>query len=256
MIIFGLFALIVLAVILYSSLWFAYGFLYFKRIDSVDIAWGLGFIYLAIIGYLIFSSKELIPTIGLILVIIWGLRLSLHIGFRFATKSEDSRYKMYRKKWQKNLNISVFLKIFLLQGFLIAAISTASIGVISGKDFNIFIATVGIMIWMIGIFYESIADYQLAKFVKTKKPDRIMKTGLWKYSRHPNYFGEIVVWSGAGLVACSASNFWGLIGPLVITYLIVKVSGIPPLEKRYKNNSEYQAYKQKTPVLAPFSFKK
>lgn len=256
MLIASLLAIIPVALLIYMTAWFVYGFLYLKRIDTVDISWGLGFIYAAVISYFVFGSNGLAPFLGLLFVIVWGLRLSIHIGSRLVKKSEDPRYKIYRDKWSKNLNFNVYTRIFLLQGLLIALISTASLGIIIGKDFNPAFAVIGFAVWTFGIVYESIADYQLRKFVKTKKPGQIMNKGLWLLSRHPNYFGEITAWIGAGIVACSAGNFWGIIGPLVITFLILKISGLPPIEKRYKDNPDYQKYKQKTPALFPISVKK
>lgn len=256
MLIAGLFAIIPIALLVYMTLWFVFGFLYLKRIDVVDISWGIGFIYVAVISYFTFGVTGLAPFLGLLFVVAWGLRLAIHIGSRLVKKSEDPRYKIYRNKWSKNLTFNVYTRIFLLQGLLIALISTASIGVIIGEEFNSAVAGIGFAVWAFGIIYESIADYQLRKFVKTKKPGQIMNKGLWRLSRHPNYFGEITVWIGAAIVACSAGNFWAIIGPLVITFLILKVSGLPPIEKRYKDNPDYQKYKQKTPALIPFSVKK
>ena len=227
-----------------------FGFLYLKRLDSLDSAWGLGFVYLAVISLVIMDNYETIPLIALLLVSIWGSRLFAHITARNMKKQEDARYAVYRKKFANNLNISVFTKLYLTQGALILIISTASVAAIISDDFIQPLATIGLIVWAFGIFYEAIADFQLRRFIRLKA-GKIMTGGLWKYSRHPNYFGEITAWSGAGLVAVSAGQYWGLIGPIIITYLLTRVSGIPLLEQKYKNDKSYQDYKKITSVLIP-----
>jgi protein-S-isoprenylcysteine O-methyltransferase Ste14 len=113
--------------------------------------------------------------------------------------------------------------------------------------------SLGIIIWGIGFWFESTADKQLKYFLKHRKsPGQIMQTGLWKYSRHPNYFGEAVQWWGIGIMATTVEGgAWGLLGPLTITVLLTKVSGIPLLEKGYANNDEYQKYKHRTNAFIP-----
>lgn len=246
-----LFFILAIALIVYMSLWFALGVIYLKRIDAVDVAWGLGFIYVAVITLLIVSNFEPIQLLAVALVCLWGLRLSLHIGSRNIKKTEDSRYKIFRDKWKSNFQVNVYLRIFLLQAALILAISTSSVGVITATQEPTVLTAAGFLVWVFGLGFEAISDRQLRNFLKKKNSGEIMKSGLWKYSRHPNYFGEITVWIGAGLVASSLGNYWGLIGPVVISILIVKISGIPPLEERYKDNPKYQQYKKRTSALVP-----
>lgn len=249
--------ILALSITLYMSLWYAFGFLYLKRVDSVDVAWGLGFIYVAVITYFIFTNYSLFPTITLALVSIWGLRLSLHIASRNIKKAEDPRYKVFRDKWTKNLALNVYLRIFLLQGALILIVSSPISAILIGSSFNQPLAFLGFGVWTFGILFESVADYQLRRFLREKKAkNQIMDQGLWRYSRHPNYFGEITAWTGASVVACSAGNFWGLIGPALLAFLIIKISGFPPLEKKYKNDPNYQKYAQKTSVLIPLPSRK
>ena len=246
-----LFIILAVSLIIYMSLWFIFAVIYLKRIDFVDIAWGLGFVYVALITLFISSNFGTIQNLAAILTCIWGLRLAVHIGSRNIKKSEDARYQTFRDKWKDSFLPNIYVRIFLLQGALILAISTANVGVIVSDEPASKLTYLGFLIWAIGIVFESISDWQLRKFLKKKKDGEIMQSGLWRYSRHPNYFGEITVWVGAGLAAASLGNLWGLIGPLVIGFLIIKISGIPPIEKRYANNPKYQVYKKRTSSLFP-----
>lgn len=246
----GLFFILAVAMLIYMTAWFVFGFLYLKRIDSVDSAWGLGFIYAAAIALITFETYNPFTLISFGLVSAWGLRLFAHITLRNIKKPEDKRYAAYRQKYARNLNTLVYTRLFLTQGALILLISSASIAAVVSDKFNEPLAYAGFAVWVFGILFESIADLQLNRFLK-QKTGKIMTSGLWRYSRHPNYFGEITAWCGAGLVALSAGQFWGLIGPLVIAYLIVKVSGLPPIERKYADDKDYQAYKAKTSALIP-----
>jgi steroid 5-alpha reductase family enzyme len=109
---------------------------------------------------------------------------------------------------------------------------------------------VGAGVWLAGFLIQVVADAQLASFVKTRKPGEIMQTGLWRYSRHPNYFGEIVMWWGIFVSTLSlAGGVWVIISPLVVTWLLAFVSGVPMLEAKYKDNAAYQEYKKRTHAL-------
>jgi steroid 5-alpha reductase family enzyme len=113
------------------------------------------------------------------------------------------------------------------------------------------VTILGFVIWVVGIAYEAVADYQLRVFIKSKKPGEIMQRGLWRNSRHPNYFGELASWWGAAAVGLSLQQWWAVIGAGVITVLITKISGIPLLEQHYATNPAFQKYKKHTSVLIP-----
>jgi steroid 5-alpha reductase family enzyme len=227
-----------------------------KRNDLADVFWGVGFIII-IINNIIFNAN-LLNTILFFLVGIWGIRLFLHIGSRFLKKTkEDFRYAKWRADWGKWWPIRSYLKVFLLQGFFLVLIA---IPLLLSGDNNIslsFINYLGILIWIFGFLFEVVSDWQLKNFVRTKKPGEIMQTGLWKYSRHPNYFGEVVLWWGVWLTTWQVDYFWlGIIGPLTITWLILKVSGVPMLEKKYEGNPQWEEYKKKTSAFFPMFQKK
>lgn len=240
---------------IYISIWFIFS-LILKRNDIADIAWGLGFIY---ISFLSWFFHDTIPTIGVIVttfVTIWGIRLAVHIYLRNRKKQEDYRYRAWRNEWGKWFYLRSFFQVFLLQGILLCIISTPIV-FIHAQDTQISSLTmlqyIGICMWLIGFFFETIGDYQLSQFIKHKKNQgHLLQDGLWKYSRHPNYFGEVTQWWGIWLCAVPFAYGWlTLIGPLTITLLITKISGIPLLEKKFADHPEFPDYAKKTSIFFP-----
>jgi steroid 5-alpha reductase family enzyme len=237
----------------YMTLWFGVS-LYTKRWDVVDSAWGLGFILVAWLSLGLRGNFGALQVVSAILVSIWGLRLFVHIASRNWRKpADDQRYQALRAKWGEGADTKAYRRIFLLQGGLVLLVSAPMLALACTRSTPNVLSYLGWVIWVFGMAYEALADRQLATFIahRPKNSHAIMDKGLWRYSRHPNYFGEVVVWWGAALVAISASNWWGVIGALVITFLITRVSGIPPLEKRYDGNKAYETYRSHTPVLIP-----
>ncbi len=248
-----LFAALAVAVLVYMSGWFALARLT-NRTDVVDTAWGLGFVFVAVLTWLIEGQPGPggVPLLATIFTTIWGVRLAAHITSRNVKKTEDHRYVVYREKWQLRFWRTAYVRIFLLQGLLLLIIaSTAVAGITAKHSSNRPVVVFGFILWAVAIVFEAVADYQLRNFVKTKKPGQIMQTGLWHYSRHPNYFGEVMVWWGAAIVALGVRQWWGIIGALIITLLITKVSGVPPLEKHYADNPAFQKYAKHTSVFVP-----
>jgi steroid 5-alpha reductase family enzyme len=188
------------------------------------------------------------------LIAIWGIRLALHIGLRSKGKPEDFRYKKWREEWGKYFLLRSYLQVYLLQGFFMWIISIPIIVVSVATDQAIspFILA-GTIIWLIGFAFEAIGDYQLMVFIKHKKnKSDIMQTGLWKYTRHPNYFGEVLLWWGMFIIVMPLQyGIWAIISPITISYLLLYVSGIPMLEAKYKNNEAFQAYKKRTSAFFP-----
>lgn len=246
----------VILLFLYMHIWFFYATVK-KRNDVADVAWGLGFVLIAVIGFLYNPTTR--TSILAIVVGVWGFRLAYHIGRRFLReRDEDKRYAKMRAGWDKRLYaINSWYRIFLLQGFLIFVVS-ASILIVSNFDTQGFgiLNIIGLVIWIFGFVFEIIGDRQLKNFVsKEENKGRIMKSGLWKYTRHPNYFGEAFLWWGLWLVSFGVECFWiGVIGPITITFLLCFVSGVPMAEARYKDNQEFQEYAKKTPPLIPNFF--
>lgn len=188
------------------------------------------------------------------LITFWSLRLSLHLYLRNRKKDEDYRYKEWRQQWGTSIIIRSYFQVFLLQGlFLLIIVSPAIVTTFyPGTSLNL-LDFLGVCIWIIGFLFETIGDWQLKKFLKNKaNSGKIMKTGLWRYTRHPNYFGEVTMWWGLWIIALSVTyGFYSIIGPITITFLILKVSGIPMLEKKMEENPEFIAYKKRTSAFFP-----
>ncbi len=181
----------------------------------------------------------------------------MHIFKRSKRHTEDDpRYTAMAEKWKgRNYWLRAYLSIFLLQGVLILLVSAPVVAATGPRmpGFELLL-DVGLVIWLVGYVIEYYADWQLAKFrANPANKGKVMSSGLWRYSRHPNYFGELTQWWGIGLIACEAAWGWvGLFGPSLLTILIVFVSGIPPIEKRKKDDPAYQAYKKRTSSLIPW----
>ena len=256
-----MFAIIPLSVLIYISLCFIFS-LIIKRTDFIDICWGMGFILISLLSLISGLHINLFSIVTTILVSIWGIRLSTHINRRFKSKSEDSRYVEIKKDWKKNIILKTYIKIFLPQALLmyLVGIQIIVINLFSDRSNTIssLVFYFGVLVWVIGFLFESISDRQLRNFLKSEiKEKKIMDKGLWKYSRHPNYFGEVILWWGIFIIS-TVTNFWilSIISPLTITFLILKVSGVPLLEKMYEGNTEYEEYKKRTSIFIPLSPRK
>lgn len=232
----------------YMTVWWAVAYRR-KRIDTVDIAWGGGFVLVAwstLIQAPSFRS-QLIANI----VTLWGLRLAYHIYSRHKGRGNDPRYTELSKKWKGNFWLRAYVSIFLTQG-LLALIVSAPITVASNESLpNLaWLSIVGVVIWSFGFIIEAVADKQLSDFLKLKDRPKIMQEGLWRYSRHPNYFGELLQWWAIAIIALQVSYGWlGIIGPLTLSILIIFISGIPPIERSRAKDAAYQEYKKHTSPL-------
>lgn len=250
---------IFILVLIYFSLFFIIAVL--KKDNSIiDIAWGLGYVYTANMALYLTNNYNFRSFIISLLVTVWGLRLSFYIFKRNIAKGEDFRYAKWRKEWD-NFYLKSFFRIFMLQGLLLFIISTPIIKIIASPYESLkIIDFIGISIWSLGFFLEAAADKQLKEFKerdKSEKNGKIIKEGVWKYSRHPNYFGDTLVWWGYYFISLAVSGGWKFIfSPLIMTYLLRFVSGVPLLEKRYADNKEYQQYAEKTNIFFPWFPKK
>ena len=228
-----------------------------RRNDIADVAWGLGFVMLAWLAFYLggYSARSLVVN-GLVSV--WGLRLAWHIFLRNRRKKEDYRYK----KWEGAgwpAYVRSFVQVFVLQGVLMLLVVSPVIYVnlLTDSGWRL-LDWVGVMVWLVGFGFEVVADWQLKKFLADKgNRGKIMREGLWGYSRHPNYFGEVVMWWGLFVVALSVpGGLVTVVGPMMITYLILFVSGIPLLEKKYEGRKDFEEYKKVTSVFIPWFPKK
>lgn len=243
-----------LVLFVYMTVWFGISVLK-KRNDVADIAWGLGFVLLAWISFILSDKTSVHGLILGVLITIWGVRLAWHIHARNKGKTEDYRYLAWRKEWGKWFYLRSYAQVYLLQGFFLFLIVLPVLLVNKSENIGTFgvFGYLGVFVWLIGFFFESVGDAQLSAFVRN--PDNkgsLMKSGLWRYTRHPNYFGEVTQWWGVWCITLGASFGWyGIIGPITITFLILKVSGIPMLEKKMEQHPEFAEYKRRTSVFIP-----
>ena len=234
---------------------------YLRNVSIVDLFWGLGFIIVN--AFYFFSSEAInIRQIVLFLIVtIWGLRLSIYLAWRNIGKGEDFRYREFRRKFGEfNYWWISYFQTFLLQGILMWIISVTLFGIsISSNETSLnIIDFIGILIWIIGFIFEAGGDFQMAKFkMNLLNKGKVLNTGFWRFTRHPNYFGDAAVWWGYGLLCIASGSPWYIIGSVIMTLLIIKVSGVALLEKTLKNQKpEYFAYIQKTNSFFPWFPKK
>lgn len=242
-----------LVVFLYVNLWFLIS-LIVKRNDIMDVAWGMGFVVLAWYSFYLSTAFHLPAVLVNVLVSIWGIRLAWHIYERNAKKNEDYRYKKWREEWGRWFFLRSYFQVYILQGFLMSliALPIVLVNYESMPSINL-LTLIGVLIWILGFFFEVVGDLQLARFLrKEENKDKIIQSGLWRYTRHPNYFGEVTCWWGIFLIALSSGGMWlAIIGPLTITFLILKVSGIPMLEKKMAENPDFVEYQKRTSAFFP-----
>lgn len=245
-----------LLAIIFGFMTFLYIIAHMKQNNSiVDIGWGLGFIIIALTTFFKSSNHQPLHFIITGLIIIWGLRLAIHIYLRNKGKGEDKRYTAMRASWGKWHAIYSFFQVFMLQGFLMLIIAYPIILINSTSPAPLtMLSFIGLSMWFIGFFFESVGDYQLTQFLKNPvNKGRIMRYGLWKYTRHPNYFGELMMWWGIFISTISLpGGLFTIISPLMMTFLLLYVSGIPLLEKPLNENPEFQEYKKVTNPLIPW----
>lgn len=243
----------VLILCLMSVLWLIS--LTLKNASIVDIFWGIGFIVVTWFafsygpGYL--PRKQWMTA----LVTLWGLRLALHIGFRNWGKPEDFRYAKWREENGARWWWASFFNVFLLQGLLMWIIS-APILAAQSSGFPAILTSLdlfGALVGLTGLLVETIADLQLTFFKRDKSnKGRILTTGLWKYSRHSNYFGEALVWWGIYIIALAAGAWWTIFSPTLITWLLLRVSGVTMLERTMRLKPGYEEYSKKTRAFFPW----
>jgi len=223
----------------------------------VDTFWGLGFVLIAWIACLVaegFSGRKILIT-GLTTV--WGLRLAAHIFWRGRGKGEDRRYQAWRARYGESFWWVSLFTVFGLQAVLLWVISLVlQVGQLSPTPERLgWLDWAGASVWAAGFAFEAISDGQLLRFkADPANRGKIMDRGLWAYSRHPNYFGECLVWWGIFLVTLSTpGSAWSVVSPLTITFLLLKVSGVTLLEKTIlETRPAYRDYMERTSPFIPW----
>lgn len=227
----------------------------------VDIFWGIGFAIIAVISYLATDGYPVRRVLITALALIWGIRLGAHIFFRNRGKGEDYRYKAMRKRHGARFPLVSLLTVFGLQGLLMWIISMPlQLAQIPKEPARLTVLDfIGASIWAIGFLFEAIGDWQLKRFkADPSNKGKVMDSGLWAYTRHPNYFGDALLWWGFYIIAATTSEGrWTILSPLIMTFLLMKVSGVALLEKRLsKTKPEYQDYVRRTSAFFPWFPKK
>lgn len=244
---------------LMTTLWIISIFI--KNVSIVDMFWGFGFVMTNIVYYISTDIHYLRHYFLLILVFLWGMRLSIYLAKRNIGKGEDFRYQEFRKNYgEKRYWWISYFQTFLLQGILMWIISLPLLGAnyYTNSDSISIFDYIALISFIIGIIFEAGGDFQLSKFKKNPaNKGKVLNTGLWKYTRHPNYFGDSAVWWSFAFFSIAAQSYWTIIGSIVMTLMIIKVSGVALLEKSLKTQKpEYQEYIRKTSSFIPWFPKK
>ena len=231
-----------------------------KNSSIVDIFWGTGFVIFAWVAFFLtpdgFLARKLLLTI---LVTIWGLRLSIYILVRNWGKPEDFRYQAWRKEHGKKWWWYSFFQVFLLQGVLLTVIAAPLLAAqISPTPARLGVLDlIAIPLWAIGFFFESVGDWQLKRFKgDPANKGKVLDRGVWRYTRHPNYFGDSTQWWAYYLIAASAGGWWTIFSPILMTILLLRVSGVKLLEKTLDTRPGYKEYSERTSEFIPWFPKK
>lgn len=243
-------------VLIYFTLFFIVATI-IKNNSIVDIGWGFGFVFVNWIVFFINGDINITKVIVNTVITLWGLRLFYYILKRNIFESEDFRYANWRKAWGKFVIPRAFLQVFMLQGILQFLIASPAIYINTRELEFKYLSLIGIAIWIIGYYFEVVGDKQLKNHIKN--PDmkgKLLKSGLWKYTRHPNYFGEATMWWGIFIFALILGvPIYYIISPLTITLVLYFIS-TPILEKQMEKRSEWADYAKVTPMFIPWRFKK
>ena len=253
------YALVMFVLFIYFGIVFIWAQI-LKNNSIVDLAWGPGFVVVAWTGFFYYDTLSTQAVIILWLVTFWGLRLFWHLAKRNIGRPEDFRYVNMRKRWKgKNVYLKAYINVFLLQQILLYIVALPIMLVSSSHSESLYwFNYVGIIVWIVGMSYEAIGDYQLKVFLANpKNKGKLMDRGLWSTTRHPNYFGEALLWWGILLISITSYfSLIGIIGTLTINILLLFVSGVPLLENKYKDRLDFQEYAKRTPKFVPFIGKK
>ena len=226
-----------------------------RNASIVDITWGLGFALVAAVLWVSKGSSNSLVVLVSLMAIAWGLRLTAYLGWRNIGHGEDFRYRAMRKRWGSRFGLISLGTVFAFQGLIMWVVSLP-VHLVHGSDdpgLGV-VALVGVVLWMVGMVFETVGDFQLARFKSDPANEgKVMESGLWRYTRHPNYFGNACIWWG---IAIAASTFpdarWGLIGAALMNLLLVRVSGVALLEKSLKRRKpDYEAYIARTSSFIP-----
>jgi steroid 5-alpha reductase family enzyme len=231
-----------------------------KNASIADLFWGFGFVVAAILYFVLTTGVEARKILILLLVGIWGLRLSIYLTWRNIGKGEDYRYKKFRQDYGEHRYWWIsFFQVFLLQGVLMWLISAPLLGAqLYDKNPISVLDCAGAFFWLLGFTFEAVGDSQLSRFkANPASKGKVLNTGLWRYTRHPNYFGEAAIWTGYALISVAAGSYIPVLSSVLMIGMIIKVSGVFLLEKSLKDTKpQYKEYIEKTSAFIPWFPKK
>jgi steroid 5-alpha reductase family enzyme len=239
-----------------------------KDNSIVDMFWGMGFVVGAITTLLITPNPTVLSYAVTGFIVLWGLRLSIRLTRRNWGRPEDFRYAQWREEWGKNVVITAFFRVFMVQGIINFTVGSASYMVIRHNTFvfgewdvSSAFLVLGSLLALTGLFFEVVGDEQLRAHI-AKKTKTLLTTGLWSVTRHPNYFGEVLIWNGLYFIGFSAINefnplwfyFILILSPLVMSLVLVKIS-TPLLEANMKKYAGWDEYIKEVPMIFPWGQK-
>lgn len=224
-----------------------------RNTGIVDVFWSIAIAGAGVTWFLQAPEASARGMLVVILAGVWAARLALHIWWRGRGKPEDRRYQVIRARNEPNFALKSLWLVFGLQAVLAWLVAAPLLGA-AGSDVPLGVLDwIGVALWTGGFLFEAVADFQMYRF--QQRPDSagaVMDQGLWRYSRHPNYFGEFVLWWGIGLIAAAGGAWWSLMGPLLLTFFLLKVSGVALTEKDIATRRPaYQDYMRRTSAFFP-----
>lgn len=224
-----------------------------KDVSIVDSMWSLMFLLAAAVYVLMANPPGPRALLLSVLTVIWAVRLAVHITWRNWGEEEDYRYQQIRENNSPNFEFKSIYIVFGLQALLAWVISLPLLAAINGDAAPGYLDLAGVLLWLVGFTFEAVGDFQLAKFKSDPaSKGRVLESGLWRFTRHPNYFGEFCIWWGLYLIALSAGGWWSIMSPLLMTFLLLRVSGVAMLEKDIgKRRPKYADYIRRTNAFFP-----
>jgi steroid 5-alpha reductase family enzyme len=226
-----------------------------RNASIVDIVWGLGFVVVGWTVRLQGDTNTARQWLLVGMVTVWGLRLAGYLAWRNHGAGEDYRYRAMRKRYGDRFPVVSLVTVFAFQGLMMWIVSLPiQLGQVPDTPDPGLLAAVGVVVWLVGLGFEAVGDWQLARFkADPANAGTVMDRGLWRYTRHPNYFGDALVWWGIALVAAeSGVGAWGLVGAALMTVLLRRVSGVTLLERSLvKRRAGYVEYVARTSPFVP-----
>lgn len=227
-----------------------------RDVSIVDIVWGLGFVAVAWTSYVVGDGTESRRLLLAGMVTLWGGRLALHLFLRNRGKGEDPRYAAMRRRRGERFAVESLWRVFGLQGVLLWIVSLpVQVGSVADQPPSLGpVEIVGLALYTIGVYFETFADFQLTQFrADPGNEGKVLDTGLWRYTRHPNYFGDFCVWWGIWIVAAATGvGLYAVVGPIVMTVLLLRVSGVTMLERTIGDRRPgYADYVERTNTFFP-----